>query len=384
MKSLSVIGLFISTCALAQQEDTVRIRKLEVRGYVKDMQTLTFDKTFNQLVTNNLIHNRLNFRWNAAPSFRMGMELRNRLYWGEEVRNTPNFSDHLRNANEAINMSIIWFETPSMVLHTNVDRLWMEYANDKITARLGRQRINWGIGSTWNPNDLFNTFNFLDFDYEERPGSDAIDVQYRTGPMSHLEVTGALTESDSIRGIAAVRYFFNKANYDIQLIGGIYFDQVTAGVGWTGSLGGTGFKGEVQYYFSGYDTARQLNLVVEGDRVFAHGWYASAGMLYNNAGLDKPVTQWETVSLVFSPRNLMPTKWNVLATVAKDITPLLRASAGLVYAPGTNLMIILPTVQYNLATNLDVSLVWQSFFAEQLDQFEAVSHRAYLRFKLSF
>lgn len=175
---LFIVVWFFSVAIYGQ--DTATVKKLDVRGYLKDMQTLTFDKGFDQLVTNNLIHNRLNFRWNATSSFRVGVELRNRLYWGEQVRLTPDFADQLRNSNEAINMSIVWFETESMVLQTNVDRLWMEYKYEKVTARLGRQRINWGISSTWNPNDLFNTFNFLDFDYEERPGSDAVNVQYRT------------------------------------------------------------------------------------------------------------------------------------------------------------------------------------------------------------
>jgi hypothetical protein len=384
MKRMFLIAMIALPWIARGQDDSVQIRKFDVRGYFKDMQTLTFDEGFNQLVTNNLIHNRLNFRWNASSSFSMGVELRNRLYWGEQVRLTPDFADQLRNANEAVDMSIVWFEKESMVLHTNVDRLWVEYKHENLTTRLGRQRINWGIGSTWNPNDLFNTFNFLDFDYEERPGSDALNVQYRTGALSHVELTAAATDADELEGIIAARYFFNKANFDFQLIGGWYFDDFTAGVGWTGSLGGTGFKGEIQQFFSAYDSARQFNLVVEGDRVFGDGWYMNAGMLYNNNGLNDPVDNWQFVSFELSPRNLMPTRWNFLYTVAKDITPLFNASAGLIYSPGSKLFIFLPSFQYNLADNLDVNLVWQSFFAEELGDFKALSHSVFIRFKWSF
>jgi hypothetical protein len=44
----------------------------------------------------------------------------------------------------------------------------------------------------------------------------------------------------------------------------------------------------------------------------------------------------------------------------------------------------LPSLQYNIATNLDVNLVWQSFFAEGSTGLAAISHRAFLRFKWSF
>ncbi|HEX7411523.1 MAG TPA: hypothetical protein VF298_05210, partial [Bacteroidales bacterium] len=43
---------------------------------------------------------------------------------------------------------------------------------------------------------------------------------------------------------------------------------------------------------------------------------------------------------------------------------LLSANMNVLYAAGINLLIILPYVQYNLVINLDLNLVWQSFFAE--------------------
>ncbi|MFN8690052.1 MAG: hypothetical protein ACK5XL_08630, partial [Cyclobacteriaceae bacterium] len=127
---------------------------------------------FSQLITGNLIHNRLNFRFKPVKGFTAAMEMRNRFFWGEEVKLTPDFPAGLKYSSEWADLSVAWVETESMVLYTNIDRLWMEYASDVWNVRIGRQRINWGITTTWNPNDLFNTYNFLDFDYEERPSAD--------------------------------------------------------------------------------------------------------------------------------------------------------------------------------------------------------------------
>jgi hypothetical protein len=47
-------------------------------------------------------------------------------------------------------------------------------------------------------------------------------------------------------------------------------------------------------------------------------------------------------------------------------------------------MIVLPGFKFNMATNIDFDLIWQSFFAEQNDGFESVTHRGFLRVKWNF
>ena len=80
----------------------------------------------------------------------------------------------------------------------------------------------------------------------------------------------------------------------------------------------------------------------------------------------------------------MPTKWNMVLTVSKQITPLFTGTFTGIYSPGSMLLILLPSIQYNLATNLDFDLVWQSFYAEQYDAFDIITQRGFLRIKWSF
>lgn len=383
MKHLLVIVLLSCSLMLSAQ-DSVQTKALTISGYVKDLQFLTFNKTFEELITGNLIHNRVNVRYKPFEGFSAGVEIRNRLFWGEEVRLTPSFSSGLRYPSESVDLSVSWFETESMVLHTNIDRLWIDYSIRKWNLRLGRQRINWGIGTTWNPNDLFNTFNFLDFDYEERPASDAVKLQYTTGLLSNVELAFARTNHENKNIIAASRFFTNRWNYDFQFLAGWYLDQPTVGTGWSGSVGDMGFKGEVQYFMAHRGVRSQLNASVEADYVFEEGWYLSGGFLMNDRGIDQPLSLWNISVLELSPRNPMPTRWNTVVGVAKEITPLWSVQGSFIYSPQTNLLLVLPSMQYNMATNLDVNLVWQSFFTEQPTGFEALSHRVFLRFKWSF
>ncbi len=384
MKKLLLI-FFISPVAFAAraQDSTALPKKLTISGYIKDLQTLSFDKDFKELVSVNLVHNRINLKWKPSPVFTAVAEFRNRLYWGEQVKRTPGFASLLRNNNELLDMQKAWIKNRSLVFHTNTERLYVDYRDDAFNVRVGRQRINWGIATTWNPNDIFNTYNFLDFDYEERPGVDGAEARYIFKNAATAEL--AYINTGKKKGnVAAAKYAFNKWNYDLQFITGWYHDHLTLGTGWAGSVKDAGFKGEVQYFFRNNDSAGHLNITLETDYMFKQGWYVNAGVLFNSYGLYKPVQNWDTINLKLSPENLMPTKWNLLVTAAKEISPLLSANMSVLYAPGTRLLILFPSLQYNMATNLDLGLVWQSFFAELNDHFGAVSNNCYLRIKWSF
>lgn len=123
--------------------------------------------------------------------------------------------------------------------------------------------------------------------------------------------------------------------------------------------------------------------MLEGDYIFKKGWYVSTTFLFNDKGWDSPLDSLNTLVFQVSPRNLMPTKWNFLVNTSKEITPILSGSMSVVYAPGTNLLILFPTLRYNMQTNLDLDFVWQSFFASY-NRFDALSHIGFLRAKWSF
>ncbi|MBL0358239.1 MAG: hypothetical protein IPP72_15820 [Chitinophagaceae bacterium] len=233
-----------------------------------------------------------------------------------------------------------------------------------------------------NPNDIFN-YNFLDFDYEERPGIDAARMEYSFSSSFKTEMAYANTGKKN-GTVAALRYTLNKWNYDLQLITGWYNNHPTIGAGWAGPVKDAGFKGEIQYFLGNKDSSDHVNVSLEGDYMFKKGWYVNASLLYNSHGLHQPVTSWDQVNLKLSPENLMPTQWNIMLACSKAFTPLVSANINILYAPGTNLLILLPMIQYNLADNLDVNLFWQSFLAEQAGHLRAINHHCFLRIKWSF
>jgi hypothetical protein len=374
---------------LILSQDSVGINKKEVKkkwelnGYIKNLELLTFNKDFKDNISSNLLHNRLNIKWKPSDRLTAVTEFRNRVIWGEEVKLTHNYASLLRNDNEWLNLQMIWIDNPSLVLHTNTERLYVDYHTTKWNVRAGRQRINWGITTTWSPNDIFNTYNFLDFDYEERPGADGAKLQYLLSDFSNIEV--AYSNKGKHKGsVAALRYSLNKWGYDIQLITGRYSNHPTIGFGWAGSIKDAGFKGEMQYFIASKDSVSVVNISTQLDYMFENGWYVNVGFLFASNGLNNGVNDWYKVNFKFTPEHLMPTKWNGMITTSKKFTPLFTATISTLYAPGANLLILFPMLQYSIVTNLDVNLVWQSFFSEVQHTFQAVSHQAYVRMKWSF
>lgn len=364
----------------AVNADSAAEKKLTFNGYLKDLQTLTFAGGFRHAVSGNLLHHRLNVKWKPSDMWTAAVELRNRLFWGEEIKAVPGYAALLRNDNELVDLSKTWINR-EVILHTNIERLWVEHHRERWNIRAGRQRINWGLTTLWNPNDLFNTYNFLDFDYEERPGSDAVKGQYFFEGGANLE--GAVALQGSGRSVGAVKYFTNRGGYDLQAIGGWYRESWVIGGGWAGSIGEAGFKGEAMYFSPG-DSGGHFNAVVEGDYMFGNGWYGNVGGLYNSGGMNRPAEDWRQLHFELSPRNLMPVKWAGALTGGKEFTPLFSGSITTVYSPGVNMLILFPSLKYSLATNLDADLVWQSFFAETRHRFKDQGHGVFLRIKWSY
>ncbi|MDX2135709.1 MAG: hypothetical protein SFV52_13025 [Saprospiraceae bacterium] len=353
---------------LSAQNDSLpeEPRRFFFKGYLKDLQTATFTPEEGSLLTGNFLHNRLNFRGQPTSALTFRLEVRTRLFWGEDVKVTPGFAEQVDYENGWMDLSWIVVDDSAVVLHTIADRLLLNWRRGPWDVTVGRQRINWGMSTAWNPNDLFNAYNFFDFDYEERPGSDAIRLRYRLkNGMSGLEAAFSRQQADST-AIAALLYRFNHRGYDVQALAGLYRQDVALGLGWAGSIGDAGFRGEATYFqptASFWDTVGVLSFTVGADYSFAGGWYAGASFLYGSAGVDDALPPNRFYNQELSAKLLMPYRYNFLTQTSRQWTPLFYTQLNLVYSPGADAFLVFPVLTYSVANNWDADLVVQSFFA---------------------
>ena len=363
---LLVILLFFLSAGSFSQDSVVenRERTWSFNGYMKDMQTVIIHKIDDDWVTNNLIHNRNNFKWNISKSFTFCLQERNRIYWGELTALSPKYADFIAYDDGLVNMSWNIFTGKSYILNIAVDRLWLDYTRNNFQVTAGRQRINWSQTYVWNPNDIFNTYSYFDFDYEEKPGSDAVRLQYFTSASSKAEI--ALEANKDKKVTAAGLYRFNKWRYDFQGLAGIYTQSdLVLGLGWAGQVAKGGFKGEISWFRSLKnfgDTTGVFLSSVEYDYTFRNSIFIQFEGLYNS----NPVNSANVLVNQFNPallnaKNPFLTGYSVFGNISYPATPLINISLAGIYNPSNRMYFIIPSFTWSLMNNLDLSLTAQSF-----------------------
>ena len=356
------------------------------RGYVKNLQQWFFTESPNSLINGGFFHNRVVLRYTPDTLWSFGLEMRNRLFYGEWVRVQPGFADVLDQDGGLLDLAFVPVRRPALIGSVVTDRLWGQWQRRQWTVRLGRQRVNWGMALTWNPNDWFNALNFLDFDYEERPGADALRVQYQAGGFSQFDL--AIRPARDARGwVGAIRYGGHTGRFDWQALAGVYRHTVAAGTGWAGDVGRAGLKGEVSVFFPIDSTAGEASLSASAEinTLFGNSWFFNGAVLVNSNGFGDRTDLLQLTQANLSASNLMPGKLSLLAAIAHPFTPLLQASFTAVYSPNGQLIILAPTAAWSAADNWDLDLTGQIFWLEGAQgRLENAGTGIYLRVRWSW
>ena len=361
-----------------------------IKGYVKYMNSSSFEN-LNFILNDNLIHQRL--QWDAYwnNQFSSTLSFRNRILWGNTVNITPNYASILDNNSQAIDLDWIFIDEPAILMHTQIDRLYVSYISDKWSVNVGRQRINWGKNLAWNPNDLFNAYSFFDFDYEERPGVDAVKIEHFLSGDSSLETAINYTDNWD-KTTMALKYNFHWVNYDVQVLLAKYHQDMAIGLGWEGAIKNMGIKGEVSY-FTPYETDSEekdvLVWAISLDYYFKNGWSTTLGNLYTSNGLEKDALNLSLLtSFEQSAKRLMPNRNSFFLQFGKPLTPAINFSLSTIYAKEMEGFYFMPQFSYSLAQNWDLDLLGQLFYTSQRFGSDTAtlnkSQTVYIRFRWSY
>jgi hypothetical protein len=385
MRSIFTILLFIIGVNSIQAQDT---KKFEFKGYIKDLQTLYIPSPDSiPWFSDNTIENRLQLKYYPTTWLTFDAQARSRFMYGDFVKNIPGYKDYISQNSRFFSMSTIWGSNKSFIAITEIDRLnaMMTFESWQIT--IGRQRVNWGINLIWNPNDIFNTYSYFNFEYEERSGTDAISVKYYTGTSSYGEVVyqGEDTyEKSSFAGL----YRFNTHEYDIQVLAGKMKTDVTAGLGWTGRIGGAAFRGEANYFrpYSNFsDSKGVLISAISADYGFSNTLYIQGGFLFNSEGTTgKPGSINLFQQQDMSPKTLSRGKYNLFAQANGQLTPLIQPGLAMMFNPSDLSVFVSPSVTISIANNFDFSLVGLLFLGSQGTEYGSNGQMGYMKFKWSF
>lgn len=368
----------------------VQESKVSLNGYVKELYMfyspeIPIPGTDLDYLATNIIHNRLNFKWYTSKKLTTVVEMRNRLIFGNLVKEFPDYMATIDVDNGLMDLSWISAQSTNWFVHSMIDRAYLDYSSGKWQVRVGRQRVNWGVNLVWNPNDIFNTFSYFDFDYEERPGTDAIRVQYYTGVTSSAELAYKPGRNNARTAFAGM-YRFAKWNYDFQFIGGQAGNDWIVGGGWAGDIRGAGFRGEITHFEPRNNFSTRATVAsISADYTFQNSWYIHSSLLYSSNG---KTGKAGGMNVLFNPemsaKQLSFARYSLFGQVSKPITPLLSGSFSGIVNPSDGSFYVGPALTYSILNNLELMLTGQLFFGDSGTEFGDIGQIAFGRLKWSF
>lgn len=358
-----------------------------IHGYLKNLNGLMLYPDEESMQW-GVFHNRINMRWISGSRISAALEVRNRILYGEAVKLNAYPSAFLDADRGIVDLTFLPFDTRSAKMVSSVERLWTRIDLEKFEVIAGRQRINWGVNLAWNPNDIFNTYSFMDFDYEERPGSDAVKLRIPIAEMSSVEFAykaGKQKGDDVYAGL----YKFNYANFDYQFLGGVYEGDIIAGAGWAGSIGNIGFKGEGSYFHpteTPADTSGMAAASVEFDYTINGILYINTSYLFNSSGLRSVSAVTQDIlnsGMLLSPKSLSPSRHSVFLQINSISSPLFTAGISFIYFFEINGMYLFPSATYSINDKWEIAAFLQSFWLKNNTMHSEIQN-AVMRIKFSF
>ena len=350
---------------------------LTISGYAKYLQSTLLvgggfagvpdallDQFLGNSIHDHLIHTRLNAVLRIG-SVSMNWGWRVRTFYGDQPRLYRLIGEDYgreidRYANDQADMSDLFLNRKGWVIHAVFDRSFLEWRGKRDEIRFGRQRINWGKASLWNPNDLFNAYSFIDFDYEERPGADALRWTHTLGDFSSFEV--AVRAVDSLRGSTLAglyKGYVKGVNY--QVLAAYHQDDLALGGGWEADLGMWGWKGEGTVFVPLSDGSRSTVASISTDltRTWESGLIVGGGYLLNTSASSQ-ASLFADLNERVDARNLYPYRHSLFGQIGYPVTPLFNTNLAVVYSPGEeNTLFISPVLAYSLSSNWDLDLTGQ-------------------------
>lgn len=377
--------LLIIAVSIARSQEG---RNWRLNGHLQSLHNAWIPPKTSSWQTMTELNNRIDFRWYPVSWFSMHIGGRNIFTYGSLVQQGyPFLADYTATDQGWLNLTKLWVSDTSYFFYSNIDRANIKFFHKNFEATVGRQRINWGINTIWTPNDIFNTFNYFNFDYVERPGCDAALLQYYLGPASSLQFAFKLDKDNNIT--SALMYGLNKWNYDMQFFAGVMEDDYVAGAGWSGQIAGAGFTGEATYFLDRNRWADTNGVVVGSASInytLRNGLFMSASYLYNSAGTTGPAG-WGTALALYvdiNAKNFTRARHSVFGQLSYPITPLIKGDLAAIFNPNDKSGYFGPSVDLSLTDNISLLLVGQIFWGTPQTEFGDYGSLFFLRLKWSF
>jgi hypothetical protein len=360
---LVAFGLTVAVNGYASDKEAATV---SFGGYVSVMPSVIWLDMPQSIYWQGPMHNRLNLSLGFARYFTAEASLRTRFVSGSNLLVNPGEMSFDKGwADLAWNIFSGTGNRISTLLNTSFDRLNVTFEKDRWQVKVGRQRINWGQNFVWNPNDIFNTYSFFDFDYPERPGCDALRITFFGSATASSELAVAVNRYG--KATAAFMRHFNWRNVDFQIIAGeqTQSDLVLGGA-LTGDVKGVSLRGEFSVFQPIENFADAVTTVAASaglDYMFSNSLMLQAEALYNNVSQTTGGGDIMTLASTgrLSAKMLSICDWSLFAQASYPFTPRFNGAVSTMYFVEAKAFYSGFSLDFSLLDNLDMSLLAQYF-----------------------
>ena len=231
-------------------------------------------------------------------------------------------------------------------------RGYLSLALNEVDVRLGRQRIAWGTALLWNPMDILNPLNPVQLEREERPGVDALLIDWNYGVLSRLSLVAA-GHDEGEDSSYAIRWRSHVSQFDVSLMRGRFHKDTVTGLDFAGQLGQVGIRGEFTHSNTNIDGVYNRT-VVGADYTFTNTLSLSMEYYFNGQGAsdksDYEIARWLTGEIQSMGRYYLG------AFAGYDLTPLLRWDNYVIVNLDDDSSFRFHSLAYSLPENLDLTV----------------------------
>ncbi len=353
----------LSIEALAEIPGLIPENNWDLNGYINYRINGNFVQNENDYFEQS-IQQRFNYEYRFSPHVQFNAGMRNRLIYSDAV-DTAGYAETIEYDSGYVDLSTNQMKHDEVVLNSQFDRLFLTWQKNDWLIRSGRFRINWGMTTIWNPNDIFNTYSVYETDYLERPGTDGILMSKKLNYASGFEFVFS-PEEDQEQHSYAGRYYFNYESWDVQLLVGRSNQDNVFGLGFSGSINDAGVRGETSYFDSvsedgdiQKDSTVISTLELDYSFISQRNWRVKTGFLHTSIPYI-PENSVTYLTQQLSVRTLSFTEFTGYAEVEFDLTSLNRSSLSAIYYQDESLYLIY-TNSYSLSDNLQLTANIQHF-----------------------
>lgn len=363
-----IVLLLLSATSYSQSLDFLNH---SINGRVEFLENVWIQNVKDPWITWQKLSSRVDFRWYPSDEISAHIGWRNMLHYGTLVSITPGYADLLNQDEGYFDLTFDVDKASSYALISNFDRFNFKYSSGNFGMQIGRQRINWGVNLVWTPNDIFNIFSIYEFDYIERPGCDAVRLEYFTGFASSMEFAWKIDKDEKVTW--AGMYRFNELEYDFQVIGGMMKDDVVLGGAWSGYISDAGFNGEFSYFHPKNNFEDEQGILVfsaGGNYMFENGIYVHGAMLFNSNGTTEKAGMGSMFAAQdISAKNLTRAKYSIYGESYYMLTPLIKLQCAGILNPSDNSYYISPSVDISVSNDVQLLLIGQLFYGNDGTEF---------------